>query len=144
MRGLIFIFALMVPAGQRSPADPLEHLPPRIEILTHFGERADISPDNQRVAFMGETADGPLRLTFDRNIRGVFTAHWCLAGFDGGLPVLSDGVICEFKYRAFLPALFKEIVQAMRLTPTPVSKYRAFLRASGRVGERSAADAGVA
>src|SRR5438445_1489840 len=52
MRGLIFIFALMVPAGQRSPADPLEHLPPRIEILTHFGERADISPDNQRVAFM--------------------------------------------------------------------------------------------
>ena len=55
MRGLIFIFALMVPAGQRSPADPLEHLPPRIEILTHFGERADISPDNQRVAFMAKS-----------------------------------------------------------------------------------------
>ena len=55
MRGLIFIFALMVPAGQRSPADPLEHLPPRIEILTHFGEWADISPDNQRVAFMAKS-----------------------------------------------------------------------------------------
>jgi hypothetical protein len=38
--------------AQRTPGNPLEHLPPNIEILTHFGERADISPDNQRVAFM--------------------------------------------------------------------------------------------
>ena len=33
-------------------SSPLEHLPPNVEVLTHFGERADISPDNQRVAFM--------------------------------------------------------------------------------------------
>src|SRR5712692_7568950 len=26
-----------------------------IEILTHFGERADISPDNRRVAFMAKS-----------------------------------------------------------------------------------------
>src|SRR6266576_4108509 len=36
----------------RSPEHPLEHLPANIDVLTHFGERADISPDNQRVAFM--------------------------------------------------------------------------------------------
>src|SRR3954471_10319741 len=42
----------MLPLGQRSPEDPLQHLPSNIEVLTHFGERADISPDNQRVAFM--------------------------------------------------------------------------------------------
>jgi hypothetical protein len=36
----------------RSPENPLAHLPANIEVLTHFGERADISPDNQRVAFM--------------------------------------------------------------------------------------------
>src|SRR5438128_10094683 len=36
----------------RSPENPLDHLPQNIEVLTHFGERADISPDNQRVAFM--------------------------------------------------------------------------------------------
>src|SRR5437588_8839141 len=36
----------------RESGNPLENLPPNIEILTHFGERADISPDNQRVAFM--------------------------------------------------------------------------------------------
>ena len=52
MRTFILIFALMIPLGQRSPENPLEHLPTNIEVLTHFGERADISPDNQRIAFM--------------------------------------------------------------------------------------------
>jgi len=33
----------------------VENLPPNIEMLTHFGERADISPDNQRVAFMAKS-----------------------------------------------------------------------------------------
>ena len=39
----------------RRTGDPLEHLPGNIEVLTHFGERADISPDNQRVAFMAKS-----------------------------------------------------------------------------------------
>jgi hypothetical protein len=57
-----FTFALLwltVTAGgapqTRKQGDPLEHLPPNIEVLTHFGERADISPDNQRVAFMAKS-----------------------------------------------------------------------------------------
>jgi hypothetical protein len=45
----------MLPQGQRSSQDPLQHLPSNIEVLTHFGERADISPDNQRVAFMAKS-----------------------------------------------------------------------------------------
>ena len=45
----------MLPAGQRSSEDPLQHLPANIEVLTHFGERADISPNNQRVAFMAKS-----------------------------------------------------------------------------------------
>src|SRR5215469_517840 len=39
-------------ADQRKQGNPLDGLSPDIEVLTHFGERADISPDNQRVAFM--------------------------------------------------------------------------------------------
>jgi hypothetical protein len=39
----------------RKSGNPLENLPPNIELLTHFGERADISPDNQRVAFMAKS-----------------------------------------------------------------------------------------
>lgn len=40
---------------QRLAGSPLDHLPANIEVLTHFGERADISPDNQRVAFMAKS-----------------------------------------------------------------------------------------
>ncbi|HEX4487699.1 MAG TPA: hypothetical protein VH088_15605 [Terriglobales bacterium] len=52
MRSLIVLLALFLPLTSRGPENPLDHLPPNIEVLTHFGERADISPDNQRVAFM--------------------------------------------------------------------------------------------
>lgn len=38
--------------GERKAGSPLENLPKNMELLTHFGERADISPDNQRIAFM--------------------------------------------------------------------------------------------
>lgn len=40
---------------KRIVGDPLKHLPQNIEVLTLFGERADISPDNKRVAFMAKT-----------------------------------------------------------------------------------------
>ena len=52
---VILLSCLMLPLGQRSSEDPLQHLPANIEVLTHFGERADISPDNQRVAFMAKS-----------------------------------------------------------------------------------------
>jgi hypothetical protein len=60
MKLLLAIVALLFVAaaeGQttRKPGNPIEHLPANIEVLTHFGERADISPDNQRVAFMAKS-----------------------------------------------------------------------------------------
>ncbi len=42
-------------APERKAGSPLDHLPPHIEILTYFGERADISPDNQSIAFMAKS-----------------------------------------------------------------------------------------
>src|SRR5215467_474144 len=41
--------------AQRKPGSQLDKLPSNIEVLTHFGERADISPDNRRVAFMAKS-----------------------------------------------------------------------------------------
>lgn len=41
--------------SNRTDGNPLDHLPANVEVLTHFGERADISPDNQRVAFMAKS-----------------------------------------------------------------------------------------
>jgi Tol biopolymer transport system component len=40
---------------QRKNGNPLDNLPDKIEVLTHFGERADFSPDNQRIAFMDKS-----------------------------------------------------------------------------------------
>lgn len=52
LTSLVFIFVFH---ADRKPGNPLDHLPSNVEILTHFGERADISPDNQRVAFMSKS-----------------------------------------------------------------------------------------
>ncbi len=55
MNFLLAILFFFLPPAQRKPDNPMDHLPPNIEVLTHFGERADISPDNQRVAFMAKS-----------------------------------------------------------------------------------------
>src|SRR5437667_11380198 len=57
MRVPLSLFAalfLALPA-ERKQGNPLDHLPPHFEVLTHFGERADISPDNLHVAFMAKS-----------------------------------------------------------------------------------------
>lgn len=41
--------------GKRKTGDPYAKLPSNIERITYFGERADISPDNKRVAFMSKS-----------------------------------------------------------------------------------------
>src|ERR1019366_4510261 len=56
MKPVLLVLFLMLPlAAQRKPGSQLDNLPSNMEVLTHFGERADISPDNQRVAFMAKS-----------------------------------------------------------------------------------------
>ncbi len=53
---ILVLLAVAVPAlAQRKQGNPLDHLPANVELLTHFGERADISPDGQRIAFMDKS-----------------------------------------------------------------------------------------
>ncbi len=53
---LLFLLAsTCLVSAQRKQSSPLDALPPNIELITHFGERADFSPDNQRVAFMDKS-----------------------------------------------------------------------------------------
>lgn len=53
MKAVAVLALLTLPLmAQRKPGSQLDNLPPNMEVLTHFGERADISPDNRRVAFM--------------------------------------------------------------------------------------------
>ena len=58
MRAAALITALLLVApgtAKRRTDSPLDHLPPNVEVLTRFGERADISPDDRRVAFMAKS-----------------------------------------------------------------------------------------
>ena len=56
MKPVLIALMLTLPlVAQRKPGSQLDHLPSNMEVLTHFGERADISPDNQRVAFMAKS-----------------------------------------------------------------------------------------
>src|SRR5215216_3163752 len=52
---IVFLFLSFTVAAQRKPGNPLDHLPKNIEVLTHFGERADFSPDNKSIAFMSKS-----------------------------------------------------------------------------------------
>lgn len=47
--------ALFLLQDGRKKGNPLENLPANIQVLTHFGERADFSPDNKQVAFMAKS-----------------------------------------------------------------------------------------
>ena len=55
MKTVALLLLALPLAAQRKPGSQLDHLPPNLEVLTYFGERADISPDNQRVAFMAKS-----------------------------------------------------------------------------------------
>jgi len=56
MSYLVLLLLLSAPAfAQRKTGNALDHLPGNIDVLTHFGERADIWPDNQQVAFMDKS-----------------------------------------------------------------------------------------
>ena len=54
--GWLMVVTTFVSWGQqRKQGSPLDHLPSGMEALTHFGERADFSPDNRAIAFMDKS-----------------------------------------------------------------------------------------
>jgi Tol biopolymer transport system component len=53
----------------RKDGNPLDHLPSNIQMLTHFGERADFSPDNKHIAFMTKSFGDAM--TFDLETRTI-------------------------------------------------------------------------
>ena len=85
----------------------------------------------ERVAYLGTADSSTIRLTFDRTVRGEVAAGWEVVPVGASAELLPGQVICEFKYRAAMPLLFKEIVEALGLNPTPCSKYRRFVEAAG-------------
>ena len=78
----------------------------------------------QRTAFVGTDPQAALRLTLDREIHGKLTDRWSLSPAAGGIRLLAGQVILELKFRSTLPPEFKQLIAAMNLNATSVSKYR--------------------
>jgi hypothetical protein len=87
----------------------------------------------ERVARVGMTQDGPIRLTVDRGIRCQRAAGLSVPSVVHGMPVLTGQSILEFKYRIAMPALFKDALEQFNLYPTSVSKYRLSIGAGANV-----------
>lgn len=84
-----------------------------------------------RVAYYGTCSMGPIRLTFDRQVRGALTSDWSLVPTGDWQSLLGEQVVCEFKFRDTLPSLFKNVIHTLQLSPRGVSKYRHCLQLSG-------------
>jgi hypothetical protein len=77
---LFALAALSLPA-QRKPGSQLDNLPSNIEVLTHFGERADISPDNRRVAFMVKSFGDAMTIDLQTRVIRCLTCNVPAAAF---------------------------------------------------------------
>lgn len=80
-----------------------------------------------RVARIGDSPTGPVRMTVDTNLNVLpMPDRAFLAG--AGMPILQGECIIEVKYRVQLPALFKALAATFNLQPQKISKFRSALR----------------
>lgn len=78
----------------------------------------------ERRAWFGNSENGPVRLTFDRNLMAGLTTNWTMEASGLSVPVTDGMVICEFKFSDSMPILFKSAIQQFGLNPGGFSKYR--------------------
>jgi len=86
-----------------------------------------------RTAFQGDSSTGPIRLTLDRDVRGVRAALWDVPPVEGGKVLLPGGAILELKYRTMIPQMFRELLAELP-SGGGVSKYRRCVDACGLAG----------
>lgn len=89
----------------------------------------------RRIACVGESSFGPLRVTIDRGLRAapIYTM-----GFtdDAGIDLVPDEAILELKYASELPTVFEEVIETFNLRPRSISKYRLAVRRLGLADEK--------
>jgi hypothetical protein len=73
---------------QRKQGDPLANLPENIEVLTRFGERADMSPGNDEVAFMSKVFGDAMVMDLKSREISCLTCNIPGAAFLPGLNIL--------------------------------------------------------
>jgi RNase P/RNase MRP subunit p29 len=83
-----------------------------------------------RTARFARTAEGPVRLTLDEDVRVLAATAPRFSGLEGQL-VVPEQMILELKYRQHVPAIFKRLVEEFSLEPQRASKYRLGMAALG-------------
>ena len=84
-----------------------------------------------RTAYFAAGHDTPIRLTFDRQIRGGLTSGWSFAASQTTLQLLANFVVCELKFFGAMPAIFKHVIHDLQLSAQGVSKYRQCIQSLG-------------
>ena len=87
-----------------------------------------------RLARVGMTPEGAIRLTVDRRVCCGAAAGLIMPGLADGTAILTGQSIVEFKFRVAMPALFKGLIRDFSLAPSSVSKYRLSVEACGLNG----------
>jgi hypothetical protein len=77
-----------------------------------------------RVARIGNSPAGPIRLTLDDALHVAATKRPTFGHAGASVPILDGCMIVELKFRADVPALFKRLVEEFRIVPQTASKYR--------------------
>jgi len=95
-----------------------------------------------RRAYYGSNSEGRLRLTFDRDLRGAPVDGWSMRVTAAEVPILTEQVVCEFKFVRTMPSLFKKVIQDFQLQATGFSKYRIGMKMFGAAPSPLPDDAG--
>jgi hypothetical protein len=64
---IVAVISLLLSTDKRKSGNPLDDLPKNIKVLTHFGERADFSPDNNSLAFMSKSFGDAMEIDLKTN-----------------------------------------------------------------------------
>ncbi len=88
-----------------------------------------------RTAFLGDCAEGPMRLTIDRDLYGEPFRGWQALPLENGRELLAGRAVLELKYGAVLPPLFRELMGRLPVASGGASKYRLCMNAWGLPGD---------
>jgi hypothetical protein len=95
----------------------------------------------ERVALLGDSPLGPIRLTVDRGFLCRSASGFEPPAVSSGVVVFAGQGVVELKFRTAMPALFKTLIREHGLILARASKYRTAVEACGLcAGTREGAD----
>ncbi|HEY7929443.1 MAG TPA: polyphosphate polymerase domain-containing protein [Steroidobacteraceae bacterium] len=95
--------------------------------------------DYQRIARIGQSSYGPLRVTLDEALTAAPVSELAFPPGSGGVALSRGGLILELKFGQGVPALFKTLIREFTPRLAGISKYRLAAQALGLAPEVAAA-----